>query len=123
MAGIEDMLEGGNIGPGLIVGAGALLLGPTLIPIVGRIARPLINGVLESGRVMVNEISRGVGQIGDYASEAGERWGSTAAAGAGAAGGSMTAGMSQAGQETRQNESRGSHGAGETREERRAREK
>ena len=59
MAGLGDLLEGigleGAAGP--VIGIGALLLAPTLLPVVGRVVRPVAVGALRSGMAVYREAS------------------------------------------------------------------
>jgi len=48
MALFEDVLKGG-IGPGLVVGVGAVLLGPYIAPAVTAALRPAAKGVIKAG--------------------------------------------------------------------------
>jgi hypothetical protein len=40
---------------GLAIGAGVLLLAPTLLPLIGRMVRPLAVGVIKTGMVVYNQ--------------------------------------------------------------------
>jgi hypothetical protein len=59
MAAFENMIEGlgleGAAGP--VIGIGALLLTPTLLPAVGRIMRPIAVGALRTGMAVYREAS------------------------------------------------------------------
>lgn len=89
MALLEDMFEG-SLGTGLLIGVAALVLGPAVLPVVRRVAQPLINGVIESGSVLVREISAGVADAGEAARQAGAYAADTTEAVAGAAGAGST---------------------------------
>jgi hypothetical protein len=65
----EDMFKG-NVGTGLAV-AGVVLLGPTLMPAVGRILRPIVKTAVKGGMVVYRETLAGVGEVtGDLVAEA-----------------------------------------------------
>ncbi|WP_026871667.1 DUF5132 domain-containing protein [Inquilinus limosus] len=70
MALFEDVLKGGT-GTGLLVGLGAVLLAPTVLPTVGRVLRPVAKTVIKTGMVLYNETLSGVGEVtGDIVAEA-----------------------------------------------------
>jgi hypothetical protein len=69
MALFEDMFKG-NVGTGVAV-AGAMLLAPTVMPVVGRILRPVAKAVIKTGMVAYREAMEGVGDVtGDLIAEA-----------------------------------------------------
>jgi len=69
MALFEDMFKG-NVGTGVAV-AGAMLLAPTVMPVVGRILRPVAKAVIKTGMVAYRETMAGVGDVtGDLIAEA-----------------------------------------------------
>jgi hypothetical protein len=69
MALFENVFEGlgleGAAGP--IIGIGALLLAPTLLPAIGRIARPLAVGALRTGMAVYREAAMATGTMVDEA--------------------------------------------------------
>jgi hypothetical protein len=70
MALFEDILKGGT-GTGLLVGLGAVLLAPTVLPAVGRVLRPVAKTAIKTGMVFYNETLSGVGEVtGDIVAEA-----------------------------------------------------
>ena len=69
MAMLDNVFEGG-MGTGLAV-AGAVVLAPTLLPVVGRILRPVAKAAIKGGLVLYNETLAGVGEVaGDLVAEA-----------------------------------------------------
>jgi hypothetical protein len=64
MALIEDMLKS-NAVTGAAIGVAALILGPTLFPMVGRVLRPAAKTVIKGGIVAYRET---VGAISDLTS-------------------------------------------------------
>jgi Protein of unknown function (DUF5132) len=70
MALFEDMFKNGA-GTGLAVGIGALVLGPTLLPAIGRVLRPAAKAVIKGGMVIYRETMSEVGELtGDLVAEA-----------------------------------------------------
>ncbi|MGK9164903.1 DUF5132 domain-containing protein [Inquilinus limosus] len=70
MALFEDVLKGGA-GTGLLVGIGAVLLAPTVLPTVGRVLRPVAKTVIKTGMVAYNETMSGISEVtGDIVAEA-----------------------------------------------------
>ena len=73
MAVLEDMFKG-SLGAGLIVGVGALVLGPVIAPAVVGVIRPLAKGVIKAGIYAYDRASEGLAQInemtGDIVAEA-----------------------------------------------------
>lgn len=53
MALLEDVLEGGA-GP-VALGVGAILLAPSVLPVMGRILRPIAKGVIKTGLAVYQE--------------------------------------------------------------------
>ncbi|HYG85982.1 MAG TPA: DUF5132 domain-containing protein [Azospirillum sp.] len=69
MALLEDVFKG-NVGTGVAV-AGAVLLAPTVVPMVGRILRPIAKTAIKTGMVVYRETIAGVGDVtGDIVAEA-----------------------------------------------------
>jgi hypothetical protein len=62
MALIEDMFKG-NVVTGLAVGVAAIVLGPTLIPTIGRVLRPAAKTVIKGGMVLYRETLAGIGEL------------------------------------------------------------
>ncbi len=54
MALLEDMAKAEGAGP-LVLGVGALMLAPTLLPALGRILRPVVKGVIKTGMTVYDE--------------------------------------------------------------------
>lgn len=70
MALLEDLFKG-NAATGIAVGLGAVLLGPTLIPAVGRVLRPAAKAMIKGGMVIYRETVAEVGEVaGDLFAEA-----------------------------------------------------
>ena len=70
MALFEEVLEGG-IGTPLAIGIGALILGPTLFPAIGRIVRPLAKAAIKTGITLYEETVATVSEAtGDIVAEA-----------------------------------------------------
>jgi Protein of unknown function (DUF5132) len=74
MALFEDILEGGmlegSMGPVLAV-AGVVVLAPTLLPVVGRLMRPVAKAAIKGGLVLYEGAVSTVGEaIGDLVAEA-----------------------------------------------------
>ncbi len=67
MAIIEDILEG-NIGTGLAVGAGMLLL-PVVRPLITGTARPLVKSVIKGGIVVYDTAREYLAEAGEYMSD------------------------------------------------------
>jgi hypothetical protein len=58
MALLEDTIGGlveGGAATGLAIGAGVVLLAPTLLPAIGRILRPVAVGAIKAGMVVYNQ--------------------------------------------------------------------
>jgi hypothetical protein len=62
MALIEDVFKG-NVVTGVAIGVAALLLGPTLIPTVGRVLRPAAKTVIKGGIVAYRETIGAIGEL------------------------------------------------------------
>jgi len=56
MALFEDMFKGASV-PGVVIGVGAVLLAPTLLPAVGRVMRPAAKAVIRTGILLYREAS------------------------------------------------------------------
>jgi hypothetical protein len=73
MAMFEDVFKA-NIGTGLAVGVGALMLGPVIAPAMVAILRPVAKGVIKAGLYTYDRASEGLAQInemtGDIVAEA-----------------------------------------------------
>jgi Protein of unknown function (DUF5132) len=65
MALIEDVFKG-NLATGLAIGAGALLLGPTVVQAVGSALRPAAKAAIKGGMVFYRET---LSEIGEMASD------------------------------------------------------
>lgn len=90
MALIEDVFKG-NVVTGVAIGVAALILGPSLIPAVGRALRPAAKTVIKGGIVAYRETVSAIGELTSGLVEEATRelehggTGATAAASAGAA--------------------------------------
>lgn len=60
MAGIEDMFKGGG---GLVLGLGAVILAPTVLPTIGRLLRPAAKAAIKGGIVLYRETFAELGEI------------------------------------------------------------
>ncbi len=73
MAVFEDLFKG-NIGTGLAVGVGALVLGPIVAPVIVATLRPLAKGAIKAGLYVYDRAGEGLAQInemtGDIVAEA-----------------------------------------------------
>ena len=70
MAFFEDMLSGNPI-TGALVGIGALMVAPTVVPAIGRVLRPAAKAVIKGGIVLYRETIAEVGEAaGDLFAEA-----------------------------------------------------
>jgi Protein of unknown function (DUF5132) len=70
MAFFEDVFTGNPI-TGAIVGVGALMLAPTIVPAVGRVLRPAAKAVIKGSIVLYRETLAEVGEAaGDLIAEA-----------------------------------------------------
>jgi hypothetical protein len=62
MALIEDVFKG-NAVTGVAIGVAALVLGPTLLPTVGRVLRPAAKTVIKGGIMLYRETVTAVGEL------------------------------------------------------------
>ena len=70
MALVEDLLKGSTV-TGVVVGLGAILLAPTVIPAVGRVVRPALKAAIKGGMVFYRETVAEIGEVaGDLFAEA-----------------------------------------------------
>ncbi len=70
MALLEDLVKAEGSGP-LVLGVGALLLAPTLLPAVGRMLRPIVKGAIKTGITVYEETYASVKEAtGDIIAEA-----------------------------------------------------
>ncbi len=70
MALFEDVLTGNPI-TGAIVGIGAVLLVPTVVPALGRVLRPAAKAVIKGGLVLYRDTIAEIGEVaGDLVAEA-----------------------------------------------------
>jgi hypothetical protein len=70
MALLEDMVKMEGAGP-MVLGIGALMLAPALLPAVGRVLRPVVKGVIKTGITMYDETYASVREAtGDLIEEA-----------------------------------------------------
>jgi hypothetical protein len=56
---IEDMVKG-NLGAGLAIGLGTVILGPVIIPLVSRAAKPAVKAAIKGGLLLYDA---GRGQV------------------------------------------------------------
>ncbi|WP_442756268.1 DUF5132 domain-containing protein [Methylocystis sp. JAN1] len=54
MALLEDVVKLEGAGP-VVLGIGALMLAPSLLPAVGRVLRPVVKGVIKTGMTIYDE--------------------------------------------------------------------
>jgi hypothetical protein len=70
MAFIENLFKGSAM-TGILVGVGALMLAPTVIPAVGRVLRPAVKAAIKGGMLFYNETIAEIGEAaGDLVAEA-----------------------------------------------------
>lgn len=73
MAAFEDLFKG-NIGTGLAVGIGALVLGPVLVPALTSVLRPAAKAAIKGGIYVYDLACEALGQVnemtGDIVAEA-----------------------------------------------------
>jgi hypothetical protein len=70
MALFEDVFKGASL-PGLAIGAGVVLLAPTLLPAIGRVARPAAKAIIRTGISLYREACTQVTQtVGPLVEEA-----------------------------------------------------
>jgi len=70
MALMEEMFKG-NLATGLVVGLGAVLLGPAIFQAMGRVLRPAAKAVVKTGLVFYRETLSEIGEMaGDLVAEA-----------------------------------------------------
>jgi Protein of unknown function (DUF5132) len=62
MALIEDVFKG-NLATVLAVGAGAVILGPTVVQTIGQVLRPAAKAMIKSGMVFYRETLSEVGEM------------------------------------------------------------
>ncbi len=65
MALIEDMFTG-NAVTGIAIGLGAVLLGPTVLPAIGRALRPVAKAAIKGGMVLYRET---FAELGEFTSD------------------------------------------------------
>ncbi len=68
MSFIEDAFKG-NLGTGLIIGLGTILLGPVLIPAVRAIVRPVAKAAIKGGILVYKTGKKGVSGMGECVSD------------------------------------------------------
>ncbi len=70
MALLEDLVKAEGSGP-LVLGIGAVLLAPTILPAVGRVLRPIVKGAIKTGITVYEETYASVKEAtGDIIAEA-----------------------------------------------------
>lgn len=70
MALLEDIVKAEGAGP-LVLGVGALMLVPAVLPAVGRLLRPVVKGVIKTGITVYEETYASVKEAtGDLVAEA-----------------------------------------------------
>lgn len=96
MALLEDIFTG-NAVTGIAIGLGAVLLGPTVLPAVGRALRPVAKAAIKGSLVVYRETFAEIGEFtSDLVAEARNEL-ATAGAAAGAAAGATAAGAAHEG--------------------------
>jgi len=60
----EDIFKS-NLGTGLIIGLGTIILGPLVIPIVGRIVKPVAKAAIKGGICLFEAGKKGVSGAGE----------------------------------------------------------
>ena len=69
MALLEDLFKSNPV-TGLAIGVGAILVGPTLLPVVGQVIRPALKAAIKGGMVLYDEVA-GIGAaVGEVVAEA-----------------------------------------------------
>ncbi len=70
MALLEDIVKAEGAGP-LVLGVGALMLAPTVLPALGRALRPVAKGVIKTGMSLYDETFASIREAtGDIIAEA-----------------------------------------------------
>jgi hypothetical protein len=70
MALLEDIVKAEGSGP-LVLGVGALMLAPTVLPAIGRMLRPVLKGAIKTGITVYEETYASVKEAtGDIIAEA-----------------------------------------------------
>jgi phosphate/sulfate permease len=59
---IEDVFKG-NLAPGLAIGVGALIFGPTVIQTMGSILRPTAKMLIKGGMIFYRETLSEIGEM------------------------------------------------------------
>jgi hypothetical protein len=71
MALLDDVL--GNLGTTLLIGVGAALVAPVLLPVVGAVLRPVAKGLIKGGLYLVDAaqeiVAEGSEQLSDLVAE------------------------------------------------------
>lgn len=62
MALIEDIFKGGTV-TGVAVGLGAIILAPTVLPVLGRVVRPAVKAAIKGGMLVYRETLSEVGEV------------------------------------------------------------
>jgi hypothetical protein len=69
-----DNFKIGTVGTGVVIGIGALLLAPAIIPAVGTVVRPIAKAVIKSGLIVFEKtrelIAEAQETVADMAAEA-----------------------------------------------------
>lgn len=68
MAVFEDVFKG-SLGTGLVVGVGALVLGPVIAPAIAGMVRPLAKGVIKASIYAYDRACEGLAQINDMSGD------------------------------------------------------
>lgn len=62
MALLEDVFAGSAV-TGVAIGVGALLLAPSVVPLVGRVLRPAAKAVIKGGLVLYRDTLAEIGEV------------------------------------------------------------
>ncbi|MGA3174018.1 MAG: DUF5132 domain-containing protein [Syntrophorhabdales bacterium] len=68
MSFVEDMFKG-NLGTGLAIGLGTLILGPVIIPVIGGIVKPVAKAAIKGGILLYEAGRKGVSEAGESLSD------------------------------------------------------
>jgi hypothetical protein len=65
MAFLEDVFGNGfgNVGTGLLVGLGAMILAPVVLPVVGEVAKPVVKAAIKGGLILAEKVKVTVAEV------------------------------------------------------------
>jgi hypothetical protein len=69
MAGIEDLLKQGPLTT-VAVGVGLVVLTPVLLPVIGRLSKPLVKEFIKQTYLIYEKTREGLAEIGELAEDA-----------------------------------------------------